>query len=618
MADFYTCKFCGAPLEITAGQKIVTCPYCDKENVLPKTGFAAMNRANQLRLRREYDQAEAIYRSLTVPFPDDAEIWWNILLCEYGIEYVEEAHRRVPTLNRMKYESVMEQDAYKKAIALADADTQKIYEEEARTIEDILIRLQKIVAQEEKYDVFICFKDRDDATGERTLDSALAQEIYDSLTKEGYKVFFSRITLRTAVGQEFEPKIFAALNSAPLMIVVACAPEHVNADWVKNEWSRYLKLMDKDAGKFLLPVYADMKPEDLPPKLADLEGIEINGANYMNLILKNVGDRIGRKKEERIEEQIHQDFALIELDEARRLTERGYTAYRNGRVDNADAYFEQALDINVNYADAWWGKLTIATRDFAPDCEFEGDEDITRYYNQAMQCASEKEKAKFDADMARYEENKRQYNAKLLMDQFNEKTNHTRTVFSGENNATHRSLLMLEAQILDLLLGKEKEEMQAKFDAYNLKQRRVTELKAEYRLVEEVNEQEQKRVESHQEKDRQYSYTLRMAKQVYPVRLKWFLTFLFLPYSLIMLIFVFKAYRNRNSYCGGSVSKLKADLEANSVHLANAQAAAQKRADALPGIYADLKERYSDVSGYVLPKDLNAHANSWKQKLGAH
>lgn len=615
MAEVYTCKFCGAPLEVPAGVKTYTCPYCDTETVLPKAGFAAMNRANQLRLRREYDQAEAIYRSLTVPFPDDPEIWWNIVLCEYGIEYVEEAHRRVPTLNRMKYESVMEQEAYKKAIALADDQTRKIYESEARTIEDILVRLQKIVAQEEKYDVFICFKDRDDATGERTLDSALAQEIYDALTKEDYKVFFSRITLRTAVGQEFEPKIFAALNSAPLMIVVACAPEHVNADWVKNEWSRYLKLMDKDASKFLLPIYADMKPEELPPKLADLEGIEINGANYMNLILKNVGDRIGKKKEERIDEMIQQDFAVIEMDEARRLTERGYNAFRSGRTQNADDYFEQALDINVRYANAWWGKLTLATRDFAPDCDFK-DPDLNRYYKQAMECATDLEKSRFNADMDRWAENQRQYHAKLLMDEFNNKTNHMRTIFDGHKNETHMALIKLEDKVLELLRGEEKDSMEKKFEAYNLKQKRVTELKAEYQRVESINEQEAKRIAHHYEKHQYYHQTLDEAKRWYPVRLKWFLTFIAFPYTLFMLFFVFKAYKNRNYHCGGSVKKMKADMAANQENLNKALEAGQKRASALPGIYGDMKERYSDVYSYVLPKDLNAHANGWKIKLG--
>ena len=195
------------------------------------------------------------------------EIWWSILLCRYGILYVQEADRRVITVNRMKYDSVFDQRVrYKKAIALADDAQRRIYEEEARTIQDIQDRLLAAAAkkEEEKYDIFISFKDKD-ADGKRTEDSrAEAQDIYEALTDEGYRVFCSRITLRTALGEEFEPKIFSALQSARMMILVATSVEHVEADWVKNEWSRYLKLMEQDAGKYLLPVYTiGVKPEQL-------------------------------------------------------------------------------------------------------------------------------------------------------------------------------------------------------------------------------------------------------------------------------------------------------------------------------------------------------------------
>ena len=81
----------------------------------------------------------------------------------------------------------------------------------------------------------------------------MAQEIYYQLTEQGRRVFFSRITLEDKAGTEYEPYIFAALNSAKVMIVVTTSAEHVNAVWVKNEWSRFLSLMRKDRSKLLLP-----------------------------------------------------------------------------------------------------------------------------------------------------------------------------------------------------------------------------------------------------------------------------------------------------------------------------------------------------------------------------
>ena len=46
------------------------------------------------------------------------------------------------------------------------------------------------------------------------MDSVIAQDVYDALTEKGYRVFFSRITLEDKLGTEYEPYIFAALNSA--------------------------------------------------------------------------------------------------------------------------------------------------------------------------------------------------------------------------------------------------------------------------------------------------------------------------------------------------------------------------------------------------------------------
>ena len=86
----------------------------------------------------------------------------------------------------------------------------------------------------------------------QTLDSVLAQERSLALTDKGYRVFFSRITLEDKLGSAYEPYIFAALNSAKVMVVLGTRPEYFNAVWVKNEWSRYLKLMPRDREKRLV------------------------------------------------------------------------------------------------------------------------------------------------------------------------------------------------------------------------------------------------------------------------------------------------------------------------------------------------------------------------------
>ena len=71
----------------------------------------------------------------------------------------------------------------------------------------------------------------------------LAQDVYEALTAKGLKVFFSRITLEDKLGTQYEPYIYAALSSAKVMLAFGTTYEYYDAVWVKNEWSRYLKLM---------------------------------------------------------------------------------------------------------------------------------------------------------------------------------------------------------------------------------------------------------------------------------------------------------------------------------------------------------------------------------------
>ena len=92
----------------------------------------------------------------------------------------------------------------------------------------------------------------------------MAQNIYQMLTKSGYRVFFSRISLEDKLGQKYEPYIYSALNSAKLMLVVGTEKEEFNTPWVKNEWVRFLNMMQENTQKVLIPCFRNIDPYDLP------------------------------------------------------------------------------------------------------------------------------------------------------------------------------------------------------------------------------------------------------------------------------------------------------------------------------------------------------------------
>ena len=118
-------------------------------------------------------------------------------------EYVDDTKtgRKVPTCHLTLYTSIFEDADYKSAIRYSDVVSRDLYEEEARTIAKIQVAILEISAKEEPFDIFICYKETDQG-GNRTEDSVLAFDIHRTLTKEGYKVFYSKITLEDKLGSE--------------------------------------------------------------------------------------------------------------------------------------------------------------------------------------------------------------------------------------------------------------------------------------------------------------------------------------------------------------------------------------------------------------------------------
>ena len=259
------CQCCGAPLNIT--DTICECEYCGGINIIGGNAgkyISQLNRANKLRQECEFDHAYTTYDIILSENTPSADVLWSQALCEYGIEYVPDpiSSRFFPTLHRVKDISFLNSRCYLEALELADSQQKehmkKAAEEIARIQEDYL----NIAANEKPYDVFICYKEKDSDTGEYTEDVKLAEELYRELTDKGYKVFFSGETLKDKLSVDFEPYIFAALKSAKAMAVIGTKAEYFTSVWVKNEWGRFLKLMEQNPEKRMF--FACDDPDELP------------------------------------------------------------------------------------------------------------------------------------------------------------------------------------------------------------------------------------------------------------------------------------------------------------------------------------------------------------------
>ena len=360
------CKMCGGDIEFTPGETYGTCAYCGSTSTIPKaedeTKLNRYNRANHFRRQCEFDKALVAYEKLLEQDDTDAEAHWGAVISRYGIEYVEDpaTGRRVPTCHRVQVASILADADYLAAVENApDAESRRLYEAQAAEIAEIQKGILAISANEQPYDVFICYKETDE-NGQRTRDSQWAQEVYYGLTEQGYKVFFSRITLEDKLGQQYEPYIFAALNSARVMVVIGSRPEHFGAVWVKNEWSRYLALMAKDRKRLLIPCYRGMDPYDLPEELSALQSQDMSKIGFMQDLLRGIRKVLDAEKKPEQPQVIVQQAAPVAAPADANLTallKRGNMALADGEWRNADEFFEKALNMDAEAAEAYMGKF---------------------------------------------------------------------------------------------------------------------------------------------------------------------------------------------------------------------------------------------------------------------
>lgn len=402
------CKMCGGDIDFIPGATYGTCEYCGSTSTIPQAEdenkLNRYNRANHFRRQCEFDKAVAAYEKILEQDDTDAEAHWGAVISRFGIEYVEDpaTHQRIPTCHRVQVASILTDEDYLAAVENApDEESCRIYQEEAARIAEIQKGILAISANEKPYDVFICYKETDE-NGQRTRDSQWAQDVYYGLTEQGLKVFFSRITLEDKLGQQYEPYIFAALNSAKVMVVIGSRPEYFNAVWVKNEWSRYLSLMKHDHKRLLIPCYRDMDPYDLPEELSMLQSQDMSKIGFMQDLLRGVQKVMQQPTS--APQGVRVETATVETNApgVTSLLKRAALFLEDGDTASAREYYDRVLDIDPECAEAYMGKVCAET-----GCRKESDLGALNYcvdmrgdWQKAVRFASAGQKQTYEGYMA--------------------------------------------------------------------------------------------------------------------------------------------------------------------------------------------------------------------------
>ena len=407
MAKLIKCKICG-DTEFTEVGELLQCRSCRHKTPKPKDNAELLERANNLRFEtKSFDDAANLYEEIIRITPDEAEAYWGRVLCRYGIEHVKDSDGRyLPTCHRTLEGSILDDGDYKMAVMKAERGMSEYYMTEAQTIDEYQKKIKLIAAKEEPYDVFISFKATDEY-GRPTEDSLLAQELYYYLTKNlGLKVFFSNITLKDKAGQEYEPIIYAALSSATVMVLVGTKPEYVNATWVKNEWSRYTKMVAEaraqNKSKYIVTALKDMRPEQLPSSLAAYQAVNLGELGAKEKLCSNIDSLIGdlRVSAQKSAATAAHSFNANDMlsAEAANLCNLGYQQLAVSDFSKADEYFQKAIEKKSDTALAHWGLLLVgheASNDEAL-ADMRLDIKAEPRYKMAMEYANAEERMRFE------------------------------------------------------------------------------------------------------------------------------------------------------------------------------------------------------------------------------
>lgn len=297
------CKKCGENLRLRFtsenGIEEYVCDYCGttaKYENKSKTEEFLKNeeRYNSIvSLRINSDFAEVISRcnELIKENPKLAYPYIERLYAKYGIQFPSKDEYKATfydmpvSINEdKKYDFTTEKD-YIKAYSLASDSEKKQYEKIAKDINLSVARYQEIFKNTEDFDVFISYKRTTgelDENGKEILTedcTELAELRNNLISKKGLKVFMAPYSIKKGI--EYEPQIYSALIKSKVMVLYGSRSDFFSAQWVKNEWKRFLdknntELFKKNEFGFklngsLIVVTNGVNPTLLPKELQKIQ-----------------------------------------------------------------------------------------------------------------------------------------------------------------------------------------------------------------------------------------------------------------------------------------------------------------------------------------------------------
>ena len=298
------CPICGSPHFIKIDSNEYQCENCgflkvhneelSEEKILVINAYSILRQGN-------YVDAEEAFDDILNKYKNNYEALWGKICSHHGIVFVEDNNKIYPAFHDIVDINFLEEKDYKRFLSICPEKLKEVYINLAKRIEDLRDKYYKQVLKEKPYDIFISFKASDEKNN-KTKDYFEATNLHSFLVEKGYKVFFSPVSLKEKTASEYEPYIYHALRTAKVMIVYGQKEEYFEAKWLKNEWGRFIRMIDegiKEDGS-LIVCYENMNPNNLPNRLKKLQCLNLSDKTaYITLdkvLHKLINEKINSKQ----------------------------------------------------------------------------------------------------------------------------------------------------------------------------------------------------------------------------------------------------------------------------------------------------------------------------------
>lgn len=357
---FYKCEQCGGSMIPDKKSRKMVCQSCNSVRPLflseEERYIRNYNRANRLRISRDYEGALEIYSNLIAEYTCGTEVYWQMVLCKYGVEYVEDGRsgRQVPNCTRANEMSIYKDPDYMEVVKRSKNDP--IYKELAEEINNMQQTLLLFASKQKPVQVFICYKE--DEISARSEDNMMARELYDQLKEKGIRAFYAKESLNPQIPSE--SVIFSAIRTAKVMVVLGSKREFFESTQIRNQWCRFKRLMENSSGKVIVPAYFHMGKKELPEELQSMSGINLDEAGAVAHLVKQIDQYVNRipAKEENKKEQA---AGVLPAD---RLIRNADTYLMLKNYKKAISEYNRVTEYYTDDYRGWWGLIVSNSKNF--------------------------------------------------------------------------------------------------------------------------------------------------------------------------------------------------------------------------------------------------------------